>query len=188
MIRKLLAVPVLALALVAVLASPAAAHNTLKSSNPANGSTVAAPPEAVTLTFTEQVDAPSTTVTVTGPDGASVSEAPQVAGAVVTVRLKAGPAGAYSIVYQITGHDGDVTKETLKFTATAGNLPAAVPATASPSPSQVPSPAPVVIATAPQAGEVTKESSSLWVWAVLGGAVVLVLAGVALVRSRRGPA
>ena len=63
-LRLLLAVVATALALVALVPSPASAHASLVSTDPAAGSVVDDPPKAITLTFTEPVEVPSNAIRV----------------------------------------------------------------------------------------------------------------------------
>ena len=99
--RRVAAALLLALVALGSTALPASAHTELKSSNPAKGAALPAPPQQVELTFTESVTAPADAITVTGPNGAkwTVGQA-TVAGPVVTAPVQAtGPAGTYTIVH-----------------------------------------------------------------------------------------
>ncbi|MEV6522734.1 copper resistance CopC family protein [Longispora sp. NPDC051575] len=182
-LRRAAVIAVATLAGVGVLAGPAAAHNTLKVSNPAANSTVATPPESVTLTFMEDLDAASTSVVVTGPDGAPASDPVTVAGPTATAKLKPGAAGKYSITYKITGEDGHPVSETFAFTATAGNLPTAAPTTAAPVTS---APAPTTPVVGPAGATPEKEDDGIPVWAyVVGALAILAVLGGGLALGRR---
>jgi methionine-rich copper-binding protein CopC len=181
-------------AVLAALVSPgvAAAHNSLISSNPKNGATVARPPAAVRLTFLARLDPATTKVTVTGPDGATAAAgAPTFTGKTVTVSLRAGAAGRYTVAYQVASSDGHPIKGTVRFTATTGNAPTATatPSTPTPSPTAPPtSPAPDATAPSlsPAAGEGTAGGTGWW-W-LAGLAVVLALLAGALAWRRRSRA
>lgn len=152
-------------------AAPAWAHSKLDSSNPADGASVATPPQSVSLTFNEDVQAGFTVVTLIGPDGkdyhsGDVTETDET----ITVgALPLGPAGVYQIGYRVVSADGHPVSGKTSFTLTTagpGSPQAQVPA-ASSTPEGVPTAAPADAGGAP-----------VWPWIV--GAVVLVAAGVAL--------
>ena len=128
--------PAAALALTAGLVlplvgtSPAVAHAGLTGSTPGDGKTVAQPPAAVSLRFTEDIQTIGLNVQVTSPAGSAASGAPVVKGDVVTLALKPGlPAGAYQIRFQVVSADGHPIAGKLRFTAAAA---AAAPTTAPP--------------------------------------------------------
>src|SRR4051812_6619810 len=88
-------------------AGPAAAHNSLTSSDPANGARIAKPPAQVRLTFLSRLDPGATKITITGPDNVPAAGGPPVfAGSRVTVPLKPGAAGLYIVAYQVPADDG----------------------------------------------------------------------------------
>ena len=64
-----LATAVLAIAGLVIGASPASAHNVLKSTSPADGKNVARTPSSVVLTFDEPAIALGTKLVITGPEG-----------------------------------------------------------------------------------------------------------------------
>ncbi|MPZ66470.1 MAG: copper resistance protein CopC [Pseudonocardiaceae bacterium] len=154
-------------------AAPAAAHNTLISSDPADGAAVATAPQAVRLTFDLPVQemAATTTVTVTGPDGTRWERGPaRVAGSKVTTGLGSlGPAGRYVVAFRVLSEDGHPVSGTVDFELTEpGSSP-------SPSPSS-PSPA-APAAAGDQGARGGGGRSDMPVWPWLLGAVVLVGAG-----------
>ena len=134
--------PLVLLALVAGAAAlvlgagPAAAHNTLRSTNPADGSSLDTAPASVVLTFDEPAIALGTQVVVTGPSGAVSSGAPRLVDASVTQDLQPGaPAGRYTVEWRVTSDDGHPVTGTFAFTtraAAAGTPPAATPAPSAP--------------------------------------------------------
>ncbi|HEY0450469.1 copper resistance CopC family protein [Actinophytocola sp.] len=169
--RKLaLVVAVACLALVG-LATPAFAHNTLISSNPANQTTVPQSPPTVHLTFDEPVQDGTglNTITVSGPGNTTWATGPVVVvGNVVSAPLhELGPAGDYRIAYRIVSADGHpVTGEVMFTLATAGKG----------------SPATGLSNAGGTSGSAASGSSGggsglpIWVW--IAGAVVLLGAGL----------
>jgi len=129
---------------------PALAHGSLVMSAPAQGSAVAKPVEAVSLTFTEK-PAPFASFTVTAPTGVRVDSGWSNAepfrlttpvteyqltdgewkpllyqtGFPVKVTVSHWPApGAYVVRYHTVASDGDQVKGELKFTYTGAAVPA----------------------------------------------------------------
>ena len=107
-------------------AGPAAAHDELVSTDPADGATVAAAPDQVTLTFTDKAIALGTEVKVTAPDGSVVSTGdPQLGPTTVAQPLApARPAGTYTVVWRVTSADGHPVSGAFTFVASAGVRPA----------------------------------------------------------------
>jgi methionine-rich copper-binding protein CopC len=169
--RALLTVPASVVALLLATAGPALAHNELKSSDPADGTTVSTTPGTVTLTFNETLDVDHTQVTVTGPNGAPAAPGkPRFAGDAATVDLPPGPAGIYTVSYSTVADDGDKSGGTIRFTVTTG---AAAPG----------APAPTGGTTE---GAAATTASGGWVpWAIGGAIVALAAAVVAAVAGRR---
>jgi len=163
----------LAAALVAVVtlllgASPALAHTRLVSSDPADGASLSAAPEAVSLTFSENIEAEFATVGVVGPDGRNY-QAGQLSAADGVVRTAVsplGPAGRYEIGYRVVSDDGHPVQGVVSFTLTTPGPAAAASPAAAPATTQVD----------PQAGaQRDGGGSAAWLWIV--GGVVLVGAG-----------
>ncbi|MGH3824133.1 MAG: copper resistance CopC family protein [Pseudonocardiaceae bacterium] len=155
---------------------PAAAHNELIGSDPADGATVAASPARVSLTFNLPVRPGFSTVIVTGPDqtqwqaGAAAED-----GATVSMPVRPlGPAGQYTIAYQVLSADGHLVRGAIHFTlANPG---------ASIAPAQSQPGAPVShrpeSATPSTATQTEAASTPVWPWLV--GGVVSLVAGVAV--------
>lgn len=163
--------------LVVVPATAAAAHNVLRSTTPADGSTVDSVPAQVVLTFDQPALALGTELVVTAPDGRDVAD-----GAPVLVDSTVGqavggdlPAGTYTVRWRVTSADGHPISGSFTFTATqATNRPLHDPTTtASPAPA---SPAGTVAGRGP---------GRLMVAAV---AALLVLGAAAWSWRRRGRA
>ena len=154
----------LALALVAV---PASAHDELKSSNPADGATLATPPSQVVLTFEEPPVALGAQVVVTGPGGPVSSGAPRLDGddVVQDVQPQA-PAGRYTIEWRVTSDDGHPVSGTLAFTATAAAAGASTSADAT-TPAATPAPA-----------EAPRREPLIPSWAWIAAGVIAIIAAI----------
>ncbi|MBO0919689.1 copper resistance protein CopC [Cellulomonas sp. zg-ZUI222] len=193
---------VLALVLAVLAASPAEAHNTLRSTDPADGSTVPAAPAQVTLTFDQPAMELGTQVVVTAPDGVVVSDGPVrlVDSSVVQPLVETLPAGAYTVDWRVTSADGHPLSGTFGFTATAAS-PVLEPAPADPAPTEgaadatptpeepaADEPTDVFTATAtPPVALADDDGVPAWVWVVLAVGVLAALAGggAALAARRR---
>jgi methionine-rich copper-binding protein CopC len=181
-------------AAIALSASPAAAHDELLGTTPADGSTVAVAPAEVVLTFAAPAIALGTQVVVTGPDGTDLADgAVRLVGATVVQPLTPSrPAGAYRVDWRVVSNDGHTVSGTFTFTASVatpaptGASTAAAPTTAAAiGPTAAPAPATSSAsspATSPAAlpGDSTgaaspRTSSTGAVVAVLAAAVVLLV-------------
>ena len=105
----------------AALASPfAAAHASLKHSNPEAGSTLAAAPNVITLTFNEKVAEAFSTIALVDAEGkaiaASKAKVDAANPAILHLEIPALSAGAYSVNWAAAGHDGHRRKGSFKFT------------------------------------------------------------------------
>ena len=98
----------------------AAAHNSLVSSDPADGARLASGPAAIRLTFDQPVRDGFNTVAVTGPDNTRWATGQVVAGgsSVSAALLPLGPAGEYVIGYRIVSADGHPVTGTVRFQLT----------------------------------------------------------------------
>jgi copper resistance protein C len=165
---------------------PALAHTALKSSNPAKGASLPAPPPQITLTFGEPVQVEAGAITVAGPGGAQWTVGPaEVTGAVVTAPVTpVGPAGQYTINYRVISADGDPVRGTVPFALTAA-IPVGTSTTPPTTTSSRAAATITAIATVPPATPQPTPASQqgddsggipVWVWVV--GAVLIVGAGV----------
>jgi methionine-rich copper-binding protein CopC len=189
-LKRICASLLLATMAMVVVATPALAHTSLESSNPAEGASLAVVPTEIQLTFGEAVTLPADPVTVTGPSGEQwTAGKATVADAVVTVPVQpAGPAGAYTIAYKVISDDGDPVTGAVHFTLTA----AATPSTAAPSSSttatspETSASAPVTTTSAAQ-GDNSSGSGGVpaWVWILIVVVVIAVIIGVVVVRRSR---
>jgi methionine-rich copper-binding protein CopC len=162
--RRLLAVLALTGLGFFALTSPAWAHNSLISSNPAENASMAAGPQTVVLTFDQPVQEGEglNSVAVTGPDGKEWQGGPATVDSnVVSAPVRElGPKGTYTIGYRIVSADGHPVSGKVTFTLTkAGN---GTPAATSSS-------------TTADAGD-GDGGVPIWVWLV--GAAVLLGAGL----------
>ncbi|GHJ45140.1 hypothetical protein Cs7R123_24820 [Catellatospora sp. TT07R-123] len=178
-------VAAVAAALLALVAQPAWAHNSLVSASPAKNAALTAPPAQVTLKFLATLKKDGATLTVTGPDGAVAAGAPAISGKSISAPFTGTAGGAYKVAYEVSSEDGHVVKGSYTFTLAGQASPspvtesAAVPS-ASPA-AESPSPAP-----SPAQAQPKSDDAPWWPW--IGGAVVagLLVGGVInLVKRRR---
>jgi methionine-rich copper-binding protein CopC len=122
-------------------ATSAQAHNTLRSTDPADGSTIEVAPGQVTLTFDEPAVALGTQVEVRSADGTIVSAGdPVLLDATVTQALVDDrPAGLYTVSWRVTSADGHPITGELSFTATDATADDAVVESPTASPTSSPS-------------------------------------------------
>jgi methionine-rich copper-binding protein CopC len=167
-----LARAVAVLGLAAGLALPAAAaqaHDVLEATNPANGSTVAAVPDAVVLTYDHTPIAIGTEIQVKDASGTNQADgAATVVDNNVTQAIKPdAPAGKYTVVWRVVSSDSHPIEGTFTFTArAAGGGTSGAAATDG--------------ATSTTAGEPTSSSASgasdgFPVWTIPVGVLVLVV-------------
>ena len=113
-----------AAALVLAPASVAAAHDYVVGSDPAADSTVTTPPESVTVTFNDRVldlsgDGSTNLLTVTGPGTGTrhfETGCATVADTKVSAPVALGPAGSYTVTYQVVSADGHTVSSSYAFT------------------------------------------------------------------------
>lgn len=197
-----LAVLLLLLAGLLLTAVRADAHNSLQSTDPADGSTLATPPTHVTLTFDEPAQALGTEIVVLGPDGSTVSTGTvELVDSTVAQALAADlPAGAYTVQWRVTSADGHPLSGELSFTAEAGSslepivAPTAEPTTATPDAAPTPDATPEAVAPSPEATitaqqEMAEDEDAGLAAGAVAAIAVAALAAVAVtvfvVRERR---
>ena len=137
--RRFLLVVLAALTTLATLALPASgvsAHNSLVTSDPADGSSLTAAPTQITWTFSKSVPLETMTVTLIDPTGARSELSGSTYGAagdtVVTTPLPALQAGPVSVRWRLVGPDGHPVTGRVDFTVSieaATTLPAVVAST-----------------------------------------------------------
>jgi methionine-rich copper-binding protein CopC len=103
-------------------AAPASAHDAAESSSPAQGATVATPPEKVSVTFNKDPLALGSQIQVKDAAGTNWAEgAVEIVDNVASQKLRAGaPAGEFTVVWRVVSSDSHPIEGTFKFTATAG--------------------------------------------------------------------
>lgn len=128
--RRLIAVLVASLLALVVSTGVAAAHAKLESMTPVDGSSMAAPPTKVVLTFNEPVGSNGTQVQVNSPSGTNVASGDvQVVDNTVTQPVGAMiEAGRYEIDARVVSADGHPITVTGSFTVTHAGHPATQPA------------------------------------------------------------
>ncbi|MFI7434013.1 copper resistance protein CopC [Micromonospora haikouensis] len=183
----------------ALPAAPAAAHNSLSGSNPANGARIATAPERIELRFLAKPNPGTTKITVTGPDNvAALDGEPTFSGTRVRIPFAPGKAGLYIVGYQLGSADGHPIKGEVRFTLTTGTPAESLsPSAAAPEsvpPSDAPSAAAPSSAAAtpegagsavPAASESTDEGPPGWLWALGGGLLLVAAAAVGFAVRRR---
>ena len=182
----LAAATALASLLLVLSGGPAAAHTGLESSTPADGETLTAAPDAVTLTFATAVSSEFAQVAVTGPDGESVTAGDlTIDGAVVSQPIAAEGDGGYVVAYRVVSDDGHPVSGQLAFTLTGtGGSAAAKSAPAEPTPVDTPGPTPdTTTAVSPVAD--SGESSSPGPWLILAAVALVFVSGTWLAFRRR---
>lgn len=215
LVRGVFLVALLTILAAVGFAGPAAAHDVLISSDPADGSTLQAAPTSVTLTFDQPVQDFEPVVTVTGPDGQPHQDgSPKVDSTMVTNGV--GPlsqAGDYVIAYRVVSADGHPVQGEVKFRLANAAITAATPSGGLPLPeppvsggtgaSTTASAAEPASASTQSVGGVatstpvssatvaaTSSSSGLsgWVWAALAlSAALIIAAAVVVLRRPRQP-
>jgi copper resistance protein C len=103
--------------LLAVLGNAAAhAHAFLEHASPLVGSSVAAAPREVSLTFTQNLEAGFSSVQVTDANGARVDQGkPQISGNTMRVGLKSLSAGTYRVRWHVLSVDTHKTEGSFTF-------------------------------------------------------------------------
>lgn len=187
----------LGLGLLGMLATavPAAAHDELIASDPADGSTVAVLPDEVTLTFSAfPLDEPGATlVEVTDATGADLAVGePVVDGTAVTQALEGAPSGDVTVIWKVVSSDGHPIDGELRFEVEGAGTPSpsetatTAPATGEPTDDAPPAPATPSDSATPVAAD--DDAAPVLPW-VIGG--VLLIAAIAVVayligsRARR---
>ncbi|MFF0154512.1 copper resistance protein CopC [Micromonospora sp. NPDC005203] len=106
--------------LVALLipATPACAHNSLKSSTPARDTTLSSAPTEVALEFMQRLDPTFTTIVLTDAAKRKLTTGePVVTGATSTVQITdALPNGRYTVAYRVVSADGHPVQGSYPFT------------------------------------------------------------------------
>ncbi|XAS68804.1 copper resistance CopC family protein [Micrococcaceae bacterium Sec5.7] len=123
-IRQLLSAVLGTLVLAAMLlaAGPASAHDAAESSSPAEGVTVATPPDKVSVTFSKNPLGLGAQVRVSDSAGTDWADGNvEIVDNVASQKLRDGaPAGEYTVTWRVVSSDSHPIEGNFKFTATAG--------------------------------------------------------------------
>ncbi|ATG53140.1 copper resistance protein CopC [Brachybacterium vulturis] len=187
------------------LPAPAQAHDTLLSTDPADGSTLETSPEAVVFTFSSDILDVSPLVRVSDESGEQVAEiTPTVEGPTATATLPEPlAAGTYDIQWRVVSGDGHPIEGTLTLTVEQGPAPEedapAAPSDGESAEDAEESPQELPTATGPveaqgeseptaEAAESSQQEGGLSMPVLLGGLAVIVLAvvvvGFVIMRRR----
>ncbi|WP_422751789.1 copper resistance CopC family protein [Micromonospora sp. WMMD708] len=163
-----------------VAATPARAHNGLRSASPARDATLTRAPTAITLEFLARLDPALTTIVLTDGTKRRVATGdPVVSGATGSVQVTGPlPNGTYTVAYRVVSADGHPVQGSYPFTV-------ADPAGAAAPEPEPPGPSAGAVAPARGGGRATIVGAT--VVAVTGSAVVVLLAAAVLRRRRRSP-
>ena len=179
------------------LAGPAAAHDAAESSTPADGASVAVPPEQVSVTFNKTPLGIGAAFSVKDAAGTEWAEGPvEIVDNVASQKLRAGgPAGEYTVAWRVVSSDSHPIEGTFAFTA-ASAAQAAAPA-GSPTPAGTVPATGAAAATAPVMGTAEPgttgepsepaDASEPFQWSIVIFAAVAVglLATLAVIARRR---
>ena len=109
-------ITVVSLLLLALATGTARAHAFLDHASPLVGSTVAAAPHEVSLTFTQNLEPAFSSVQVTDANGARVDQGkPQISGNTMRVDLKSLAPGTYHVHWQVLSADTHKTEGNFSF-------------------------------------------------------------------------
>jgi copper resistance protein C len=182
---RTLGVALLAAALGGLTAVPAAAHDALLRTEPADGAVLATAPSRVRLVFSDRVLPMGTRVQVTAPDGTvpAVPD-PSVTGASVDQPLPPAPApGRYTVLWRVASADGHPVSGRLTFTVTGpASTSAATSAVTSAAASVAPAGPSIVSSPAVQPVATTTTPDS-WFGSWPGVVTIVLLVGSAAVAA-----
>jgi copper resistance protein C len=91
------------------------AHAYLDHANPRVGSTVASSPGQVTLHFSQKLEARFSKAEVRNAAGVRVDSGSSVSGSVISVGVKALPAGTYRVIWPVLSVDTHTTQGSFNF-------------------------------------------------------------------------
>lgn len=172
-------------------ASPALAHDTLVSSDPADGAELDSAPQTITLTYSANILAVSPVVRLVADGGDPVDLTPTVEGPNVTADVPADlPAGKHTVQWRVVSSDGHPIEGSFTFaTATGAEKPAPSDGGAATAPSDGgAASSPAAPATTEPSAAPAKDSGSGMPWLLGGIGLLVVLAIVGgIILSRRRP-
>lgn len=169
------------------LAGPAAAHDAAESSSPADGASLPAPPEQVSVTYNNNPLGIGASFSIKDAAGTEWADgAVEIVDNVASQKLRAGaPAGAYTVSWRVVSADSHPIEGTFGFTA-AGAAEGSAPATG-----------PTAAATVPAMGtaepgvtaepSVPADSGEPFQWSIVifAAAAVGLLVALAVIAKRR---
>ncbi|WP_018763079.1 copper resistance CopC family protein [Arthrobacter sp. 135MFCol5.1] len=119
------------------LVGPASAHDAAESTTPAQGAALAAPPEEVSVTFSNPPLGIGSSFSVKDASGKEWADGSvRIVDNVATQKLRSGgPAGAYTVAWRVVSSDSHPIEGTFTFTAASGSAPAGAAASV-PAPSE----------------------------------------------------
>lgn len=121
---RVFSLPILASMMSILLTEAALAHAFPAQEIPKSGAVLAVPPEIVSITFTENIDAHFSGIIVTNQNGQRVDDGDILRDAnnqkILSVGMKKGdlPAGVYKVTWHALSSDGHRTQGSYKFTET----------------------------------------------------------------------
>jgi copper transport protein len=172
---RLIAALSIGLVVLASMASPAWAHNSLEGSDPPEGASLSEVPTQLTLHFATSTPLDTVSVDLIGPDGTRRALADFAHGSSdreVWVPLPGELAGAQTARWRLVGSDGHVVSGRVAFTVAA-------PAPGDPVVSAAPSVAPVAAAAEP----VATPAAARWLVRVAAFVALALLAGSLLISA-----
>ena len=174
-------------------AAPASAHDAAESSSPAQGATVATPPEEVSVTFNNDPLALGSQIQVKDTDGTNWAEGPvEIVDNVASQKLRAGaPAGQFTVLWRVVSSDSHPIEGTFSFTATAGAAGSGTTATGTTAPGSSTAPAEAPTAGTAQPGTTTSpapapDASEPFPWSLVlfAGTALGILIALAVLARR----
>jgi copper resistance protein C len=157
-------------------ASTASAHDVVEGTNPADGSTVASLPLAISITLDNTPGALGSAVQVKDASGKDWAQGSvQVLDHVASQPLKSGaPAGKYTVLWRLVSSDSHPIEGTFSFTASAGAAGGSVAGT------------PVPLQSTTAVAPVTQPAAGFpWGIAVTIGVLVLAVGALGIFARRR---
>lgn len=167
------------------MASPAGAHADLLSTDPADGSSLSAPPAQVSLTFSEALVPETVNVAVSNAMGPLQAIEPRTQGDTVTVPWPAEVGdGDYTVAYRVVSEDGHPIEGQFAFTVDSGAA-AADTADASAQAPAMPVAASAAASEAPYEPTGPEDGSVDWVMVIVVMAFGIAAFSALLIAGRR---
>ena len=184
LIRQLLSAVLGAMILVSALAvAPASAHDAADSTSPAQGATVATPPEKVSVTFNRNPLSLGSEILVTDAAGNNWADGSvEIVDNVASQRLRPGaPAGMFAVAWRVVSSDSHPIEGSFTFTAGVAESGASAASPATPEATAGTAPAEAAPAEAAKGGTFAGLPAVL----LTAGVIAVLLAGLGVVLARR---